>query len=82
MIDDVTTTIRAPKALLDRLEVLARQNGGMRTRSDVIRWALTRGVDALEADLQLGGSPPVPRPDLASEVAQLRARLDAIARRL
>lgn len=78
MKDDVTTTIRAPRALMDRLDILARLNGGMRTQSDTIRWALTRGVEALEAELNA----PVPRrSELAQELAHLRARLDDLERR-
>lgn len=79
MKDDVTTTIRAPRAVLERLDVLARTNGGMRTQSDAIRWALTRGIEALEAEMQVPPSSSRPS-DLSSEIAQIRARLDAIER--
>lgn len=78
MKDDVTTTIRAPRAILERLDVLTRMNGGMRTQSDAIRWALIRGIEALEAEMQV--PPSSCTPDLSSEIAQIRARLDAIER--
>lgn len=81
MIDDITTTIRAPKALLERLEVLARKDGGMRTRSDALRWALQRGVEVLEAERAIAPPASPPEADLADEVRILRARLDALERR-
>lgn len=77
MKDDVTTTIRSPRALMDRLDVLARRNGGMRTQSDVIRWALTRGVETLEAELQV--SPPLP---VVSDLSSVLAELDALRARV
>lgn len=80
MNDDVTTTIRASKALLDRIDELARQDGGMRTRSEALRWALKRGADALESDLL--STKKVPVLDLASELADLRERVAALERRV
>lgn len=80
MIDDVTTTIRAPKALLERLDALTRMDGGLRTRSEAIRWALARGVEALEAERGVFTAPP-PDTDLVDEVTRLRARVDALERR-
>ena len=77
MNDDVTTTLRVSKALLARLDDLARRDGGMRSRSESLRWALKRGVDALAFDLQ--GAPPAR--DLATEVEQLRARIIALEQR-
>lgn len=81
MKDDVTTTIRAPRTLMDRLDVLARKNGGMRTQSDVIRWALTRGVEALEIEMQV--PPPAPGasdlPSVLAELDALRARVAALS---
>lgn len=79
MNDDMTTTIRVSKALLARLEELARRDGGLRSRSESLRWAIKRGVEALEVDLQ--GTENSPSRDLATEVAQLRERIIALENR-
>lgn len=78
MNDDVTTTIRASKTLLNRIEELARRDGGMRSRAEAIRWALKRGVEALEGELNGSAAPPT---DLAAEIARLRERVAALERR-
>lgn len=80
MNDDVTTTIRASKTLLNRIEELARRDGGMRSRAEAIRWALKRGVEALEGDLNGSAAAP-PTADLAAELARLRERVAALERR-
>lgn len=80
MNDDVTTTIRASKTLLTRLDELARRDGGMRSRADAIRWALKRGVEALEVE-QNGSDVVPPTADLAAELVRLRERVAALERR-
>lgn len=80
MNDDVTTTIRASKTLLNRIEELARRDGGMRSRAEAIRWALKRGVEALEGELTGSATAPATT-DLAAEIARLRERVAALERR-
>lgn len=80
MNDDVTTTIRASKTLLNRIEDLARRDGGMRSRAEAIRWALKRGVEALEGELNGSAAGP-PTTDLAAEIVRLRERVAALERR-
>ena len=80
MNDDVTTTIRASKTLLNRIEDLARRDGGMRSRAEAIRWALKRGVEALEGELNGSAAGP-PTTDLAAEIVRHRERVAALERR-
>lgn len=80
MNDDVTTTIRASKTLLNRIEELARRDGGLRSRAEAIRWALKRGVEALEGELNGSAAAP-PTGDLSVELSRLRERVAALERR-
>lgn len=80
MNDDITTTIRASKALLNRIDDLARRDGGLRSRSEAIRWVLNRGVEALESELNGGAAPP-PMTDLSTEIVRLQERVAVLERR-
>jgi hypothetical protein len=80
MNDDITTTIRASKALLTRIDDLARRDGGLRSRSEAIRWVLTRGAEALESELTGAATPP-PMTDLSSEIVKLQERVALLERR-
>lgn len=80
MNDDITTTIRASKALLNRIDDLARRDGGLRSRSEAIRWVLNRGVEALESELN-GGAVPPPMTDLSTEIVRLQERVTLLERR-
>lgn len=87
-IDDVPTSVRIPRALLDRAEALApklagnadvRAMAGPRgvSRSTVLRLAVERGISALED----GPTPdPLPRDvdGLRARLTGLRAELDAL----
>jgi Arc/MetJ-type ribon-helix-helix transcriptional regulator len=79
MSDDVTTTLRVSRSLLARIDELARRDGGMRSRSESLRWALRRGVQALETDVQATENPH--GRDLATELEQLRTRILALEQR-
>ena len=80
MNDDITTTIRASKALLNRIDDLVRRDGGLRSRSEAIRWVLNRGVEALESELNGGVAPP-PMTDLSTEIVRLQERVAVLERR-
>lgn len=87
MTPDVPTSLRLPAELLARVDALAEllaadprlsaAVGGRVSRSAILRVALERGVAALEADAAPSpGRGPV---DVAAELADIRARLDALA---
>lgn len=87
MTPDVPTSLRLPADLSARVDALAERLaadprlaaavGGRVSRSAVLRLALERGIAALEADT----APPSARAplDVAGELAELRARVDALA---
>ena len=81
MNDDITTTIRVSKVLLNRIDEIARRDGGLRSRSEAIRWVLNRGVEALEGELT-GGGAPLPMTDLSAEILRLQERVTALERRV
>lgn len=72
--EDTPTTIRAPRALLDRAEALAAALPSQPSRSAVLRLALARGIAVLEAEALVA---PL-APDLAADVADLRRRVAAL----
>lgn len=80
--DDSPTTIRAPRALLDRAEALisrwppAAGGIGRVSRSTVLRHALERGIAALEAEA--ADLPTANGDDIRADLSELRARLDRI----
>lgn len=78
--DEVPTSIRAPRALLDRADVIADRittaTGAKVSRSAVLRRALELGIAALESEMK--GDEDEDSADLRAEVAELRARLDRL----
>jgi hypothetical protein len=68
------TTLRLPRALLDRAEAVAAALPAHPSRSAVLRRAVEMGIAALEAEATAAALPP----DLASDVAALRRRVERL----
>lgn len=74
--DDVPTSIRAPRALLERAEALAASLPTRPSRSAVLRMALERGMAELEAEAR--GLPAPVAAELRAEIEELRRRVEAL----
>ena len=69
-------SLRMPDALLERVEVAARARGV--SPSSLMRALIAAGLDRSYAAVREGAAPR----DLATEIAALRERIDALARTL